>query len=359
MGFFEAIIAGMPLLQWGVYLLLSAGIFFLLRMAIHLTANRMGRQVNRTPTEVDNFLVRLMRRIRGLFLAGMALWGTSHFFPIEAGIQSAINLGAMLLVLFQVGVSASVVIEFLLRQRMDPSENQARQETIRLMAKIISWFVWAVLVVMAVDSIPGFDANTLITTLGIGGIAVAFALQNVLSDVASALTIAFDQPFEVGDGIQVGEVGGTVENIGLKSTRVRAYDGQQVIFANSDLLKSRINNYQSLQRRRVMLNLGVVCETPLATLEKIPAIVKDVVDSTADAEYAWCYFTELGASAHQFQAMYWVTSADYNVFLQARHTVLMAVLHRFEDEGIDLAYPTQTVLLGGTAPGQGESETSG
>jgi small-conductance mechanosensitive channel len=213
------------------------------------------------------------------------------------------------------------------------------------MARIISWFVWAVLAVLALDSIPGFNANTLITTLGIGGIAIAFALQSVLADVASALTIAFDQPFEVGDGVVVDDLGGTIETIGLKSTRIRSWDGQEVICSNSDLLNSRINNYKNMERRRVMLNFGVVYDTSAAQLEQIPAMIQSMVSSVADTEFVWCYFTEVGASALQFQAMYWVNSTDMNVFLKARHAVHLAMVQQFEREGIAFAYPTQTVFL--------------
>lgn len=345
MSFWNTIIGGISLLDWGFYLLLSVVGYFVLKLIIQLLVERVGRSAEKTSTDLDDFLIRLLRGVRNLVIAAMSLWGMKFFFPVEPKVESGINLFALMMVFFQLGVFANVVIEYILNQRLNTPEKQTKPATIQLMAKIISWFVWAVLLVMALDSIPGFNANTLITTLGVGGIAIAFALQSVLADVASALTIAFDQPFEVGDGVVVDDLGGTIETIGLKSTRIRSWDGQEVICSNSDLLKSRINNYKNMERRRVMLKFGVVYDTSAGQLEHIPARVESIVSSVADTEFVWCYFTELGASSLQFQAMYWVNSTDFNVFLKARHAVHLAMVKQFEQEGIAFAYPTQTVFL--------------
>ncbi len=198
---------------------------------------------------------------------------------------------------------------------------------------------------MAFDTLPGVEADTLITTIGVSGIAVAFALQSILSDVASAITIAFDQPFVEGDGIVVDGMGGTVEKIGLKSTRLRSWDGQEIIVSNSDLLSSRINNYKNMERRRVILNFGVVYQTSVKKLKKIPSLVEKIINNTESTTYGRVHFTTLNDSSLDFEAMYWIDSTDYAVFMDAKHAINMALLKVFEDESIRFAYPTQTVYL--------------
>ena len=198
---------------------------------------------------------------------------------------------------------------------------------------------------MAFDTLPGVEADTLITTIGVSGIAVAFALQSILSDVASAITIAFDQPFVEGDGIVVDGMGGTVEKIGLKSTRLRSWDGQEIIVSNSDLLSSRINNYKNMEHRRVILNFGVVYQTSHKKLKKIPSLVEDIVTNTENAVYVRTHFTTLNDSSLDFETMYWVDSTDFAVFMDAKHAINMALIKVFEAECIDFAYPTQTVYL--------------
>jgi len=213
------------------------------------------------------------------------------------------------------------------------------------MAKIFSWAAWAILAVMAFDTLPGVEADTLITTIGVSGIAVAFALQSILSDVASAITIAFDQPFVEGDGIVVDGMGGTVEKKKLTMTRLRSWDSQEIIVQNSHLFNRRINNPQNMERRRVILNFGVVYQTSVEKLKKIQSLVEEIVTSTENATYARTHFTALNDSSLDFETMYWVDSTDFAIFMDAKHAINMALIAVFEVEGIDFAYPTQTVYL--------------
>jgi small-conductance mechanosensitive channel len=198
---------------------------------------------------------------------------------------------------------------------------------------------------MALDALPDIEVTTLIATLGIGGIAIAFALQNVLSDFAAALTIALDQPFQVGDVIDVEGVGGRVEQIGLKSTRLRSWDGQEIIFANAKLLNSRINNFKSVERRRVVMNFRVVYQTKAEDLDRIPSLVEGIISELDQVTYDRTHSTSLNASWIDYECVYYVDSADFNLFMDIRHQVNVALFRRFEEEGIEFAYPTQTIFV--------------
>ncbi|MCD6475760.1 MAG: mechanosensitive ion channel [Anaerolineaceae bacterium] len=345
MEFFETFFLGMTISDWGIFILTAAGVFLLLKIIVKIVQNRLKVISERTKIDFDNFILTLIKKFNPLFFISVALWLTIFFFEPVDKVKDLIKVLMSLVFYLQIGIWIAVVIEYFLMKMLNNEERTTRDATVKLMAKIFSWAAWVILAVMAFDTLPGVEADTLITTIGVSGIAVAFALQTILSDVASAITIAFDQPFVEGDGIVVDGMGGTVEKIGLKSTRLRSWDGQEIIVSNSDLLNSRINNYQNMERRRVILNFSVVYQTSAEKLKKIPSLVEEIVISTENATYVRTHFTALSDSSLDFETMYWVDSTDYAVFMDAKHTINMALIAVFEVESIDFAYPTQTVYL--------------
>ena len=160
-----------------------------------------------------------------------------------------------------------------------------------MIAKIV---VWVILVLLMLDNIPGVDVSTLIASLGIAGIAVALAIQGILGDLFASLSIMLDKPFVIGDFISVGDYQGNVEDIGLKSTRLRSSTGEELVFSNTDLLDSRIRNYRSLQLRRVLFQLGFTYQTPYEKIEKIPEIVSGIVETYPGTVFNHAYFKEFG-----------------------------------------------------------------
>jgi len=191
----------------------------------------------------------------------------------------------------------------------------------------------------------GVDITALIAGLGIGGIAVALALQNVLGDLFASLSIVLDKPFVIGDFIIVDDLLGTVEHIGLKTTRVRSLFGEQLVFSNSDLLNSRIRNYKRMHERRIVFSLGVTYQTPYEKLAAIPDIIREIIELQEQVRFDRAHFKEYGDFALEFEIVYYMLVPDYNAYMDTQQAINLALYERFEKEGISFAYPTQTLYV--------------
>lgn len=345
MEFLNRVIWNLTVSQWLIFLGVTALLAIVLRIVKGIVRKRMSKFVNRTKTDLDDLTLNLLKLIHTITLVSLSVWLVQLFLPFSDSFKTWSRVFFLCVLYLQIGFWIRPVYTYLLGKVVKGEKEQSRQASISMMVKILSWITYIILGVMAIDTLPGVEATTLIATLGIGGIAIGFALQSVLSDFASALTIAFDQPFEEGDGIVVDGLGGTVEKIGLKSTRLRSWDGQEVVIANSDLLSSRINNYKTMERRRVVLNFGVVYQTTADDLERIPSLLEQLISGIENVTYARTHSTLLNSSSIDYECVYYVESADFNLFMDIRHQVNVALIRRFEEEGIEFAYPTQTIFV--------------
>jgi small-conductance mechanosensitive channel len=209
--------------------------------------------------------------------------------------------------------------------------------------------VWAAVLLVLLDNL-GVNITTLIAGLGVGGIAVALAAQNVLGDLFSSLSIVLDKPFVVGDFIVIGEFMGSVEHVGLKTTRLRSLSGEQVVFSNTDLLNSRIRNYGRMFERRVVSKIGVTYQTPAGKLRRIPTIIRDIVEAQDKVRFDRAHFQTFGDSALTFEFVYYVLTPEYNYYMDVQQSINLALFEQLAAEGVEFAYPTQTVFVSGTAP---------
>ena len=209
--------------------------------------------------------------------------------------------------------------------------------------KVIVW-VFALLLIL---SNLGVNVNSLIAGLGIGGIAVALAAQAVLGDIFSSITIYFDKPFEAGDFIilEDGVTMGVVEKIGFKTTRIQALGGEEIVVSNSSLTSQKIHNYKKMQKRRIVVNFGVTYSTPQDKMKKIPKIVKSIVDSIKKIDFDRVHFKEFADSSLVFEVVYYVDTADFNAYMDYNQDLHLQIKDQFEKEGIDMAFPTQTIHL--------------
>ena len=194
-------------------------------------------------------------------------------------------------------------------------------------------------------SLFGYDITTIVASFGVLGIVLAFGLQHVLSDIFASFSIFFDKPFDIGDFIIVGENLGVVKKVGIKSTRIQSLWGQEVVIPNKELTSARINNYKKMERRRVQFSFGVIYDTSSEQLEKILDITKDIVDKIEPAELDRVHFKEYGDFSLNFEVVYYVNSPDYNQYMDIQQEINLSLKKRFEKEGIDFAYPTQTVIV--------------
>ncbi|MBK7703851.1 MAG: mechanosensitive ion channel family protein [bacterium] len=199
-------------------------------------------------------------------------------------------------------------------------------------------------ILIVLDNV-GIDVTALIAGLGIGGIAVALALQSILGDLFASLSIVLDKPFVVGDFLIIGEHMGAVENVGLKTTRIRSLSGEQLVFSNSDLLGSRIRNYGRMLERRVVFNLGVTYDTPLEKLKSIPDMIREAIAEHPQTRFDRSHFASYGDFALQFESVYYVLAPEYNVYMDIHQAINLRLRERFDAEGIAFAFPTQTLFV--------------
>ncbi|WEK36946.1 MAG: mechanosensitive ion channel family protein [Candidatus Pseudobacter hemicellulosilyticus] len=238
-------------------------------------------------------------------------------------------------------------------RRKGESEFRIRQLNGAMLA--LKALIWLIGIVFLIDNL-GYNVTTFIAGLGVGGIAIALAAQTVLGDLFSYFVIFFDKPFEIGDYIAIGDKGGTIEYIGVKTTRIRSLSGEQLVLTNSDLTKLTIQNFKTLEKRREVLSLNVVYQTTEARLEAIPGMIKQIIESQELTTFDRAHLNRFGEYSINFEIVYLIQTADYNKYMDVRQAVLLAIFQRFRKEGIDFAYPTQTLYQKARA---GESPVNG
>lgn len=212
------------------------------------------------------------------------------------------------------------------------------------MMGIVKAITWSAGAIMVVDNM-GYNVTTVIAGLGVGGIAIALAAQNILSDLFSYFVIFFDKPFEVGDFININGSSGVVERIGIKTSHVRSMDGQQLVMPNADMVKSVIQNFKRLKRRRVVFSIGVVYQTSAEKLKKIPEHIKQIILQKENATFDRAHLTRLGSSSIDFDVVYYIESAEYVLFMDTQQSICLQIFELFEKLKIEFAYPTQTLFI--------------
>ena len=219
-------------------------------------------------------------------------------------------------------------------------QNANLEQSINALIPAIRVIVWIIGIIFLLDNL-GFDISAVVASLGIGGVAVALASQGVLQDLFSYFSILLDRPFELGDFIIVGDCLGTVEYVGIKTTRLRSLDGEQIIIANTDLTGSRIRNFKRMRQRRIAFKFGVVYETTARQLARIPHLIAEIIDRTSHATYERAHFFGYGEYSLNFEVVYFVDTSDYNVYMNARQEINLAIKTKFAEHNIEFAYPTQ------------------
>jgi small-conductance mechanosensitive channel len=330
---------------------LLAGLIAAVAVSVALGARRLlRRQYERlaaTPQlEMGEVPLRMLGRTGVPFLvsAGLFLGLLAIELPerVRGGLVTAITVISFL----QLGIwaTAGIVAWAELKRKHAMTTDRAAAGSLGIINFIAQVVVWSLVALLTLDNL-GVDITALVAGLGIGGIAVALALQNVLGDLLASLSIALDRPFVVGDFIIVGEFMGTVEQIGIKSCRVRGLGGEQIAISNTDLLGSRLRNYGRMLERRVLFTLGITYETPLDKLKQIPELIAAAVRAQEQTRFERSHFAKYGAFSLDFETVYHVLSPDYGKHMDIQQAVFFAIHESFERAGIEFAYPTQKLWL--------------
>ncbi|PIR22459.1 MAG: mechanosensitive ion channel protein MscS [Deltaproteobacteria bacterium CG11_big_fil_rev_8_21_14_0_20_45_16] len=337
------------LLSWMFSLVTAFLIFSGILILKRVIERRLEHLSKKTETGLDDLVLELIQKIRKFFVVTIAVYVAATFLKFSPKFEHGMKSVFVVLLLLQVWFWGIEVIDFLIYRLVGRDKKLARSDSaiegtmpaLQFLGRLI---LVSVVVLLALENL-GFDVTTLVASLGVGGIAVALAVQNILGDLFASLSIVLDKPFAVEDTIKVNDFVGTVEKIGLKSTRVRSLSGEQLIFSNSDLLSSRIQNFRRLQERRVLFSIGVTYQTSIEKLKQIPNIMKRIIDDCPDSKFDRCHFLSFGASSLDFETVFYVLSADYLVYMNAQEYINLALFEAFEKEGIDFAYPTQTLYI--------------
>jgi small-conductance mechanosensitive channel len=335
---------GTAIESWLIAAVIALTVLVVLTAMRRFALRRAERWSERTATRVDDVLVALLASLKRVFFLAVGLWVAAEIVDLSAAATRVSRTGVTLLALVQVGLSLQAVIGKLARGFTQGDVDGEAKTAASATAFLANLAIWAVLVVSAL-SVLGFKISALVAGLGVGGVAAALAVQSILGDLFASLSIYFDRPFHLGDFIIAGDELGTVERIGLRTTRVRSLGGEEIVFANGDLTKSRIRNYKRMKERRVVFGMGVQYDTTLEQLQAIPGLLRAIIEAEPDTRFDRAHFKEFGDFALTFEAVFYVLSADYNLYMDRQQAINLKIFAEFARRGIQFAVTTQKLLL--------------
>lgn len=329
-------------------LVVFAGSMLVLWIVRVWALRRLRKIAARTTNQLDDILVEVFGKlILPILYVGSINFAARYLDLPKVANQTIVMLFKVVLIVQLVRLLMAVLTHLIQHSwlKTATSGSLASKSAIGLIRIV----VWVIAGIFLIDNL-GFDVNSIVAGLGIGGVAVALASQAILGDLFNYFVIVFDKPFVEGDFIVVDDLKGEIEKIGVKSTRIRSLDGEQLIISNTNLTASRVRNFKRMQKRRASFTLGIVYQTPVQTVRKIPGMIRSIIEATPNTTFDRVHFKSFGDSALVFEAVYFVNEADYNKYMDGQQAINLAVMEAFQKEKIEFAYPTQTVYNYGVAP---------
>ena len=338
--------------DWIAAALIAAGVLLgllLLRWVLVRFTER-GPQPG-AATALRGLAAAIERRTHAIVILIVALFAGSLAIEAPRELELAARTIAVLALLIQGGLWGSAAITFAARWQREHDPDFAAPGVTEAGRYIGTLALWSVLLILALDNL-GVQVTALVAGLGIGGIAIALASQSILGDLFASLAIVLDRPFAVGDFVSAGDMSGTVERIGVKTTHLRSLSGEQLVIGNSDLLGARIRNYGRMEERRVVFALGVTYDTALEQVEAIPGMIEGAIEQQESTRFGRAHFRGYGESALEFEVVYHMLSTDYGLYMDTQQAINLEILRRFREAGIEFAFPTRTVhVYGAPSPG--------
>jgi small-conductance mechanosensitive channel len=298
----------------------------------------------KTKTDIDDTFVTIIKSLKPPFYSFLAFYTATFFLNLNNVFQKIIDIVLIIWVVFQVIIATQILIDYVVKKRIGEEEDKAAENAINILGKLSKATLWTIGFLLILSNL-GVDITSLVAGLGIGGIAVALALQNILSELFSSFAIYFDKPFVPGDFIIVGDRAGVIEKIGIKTTRMRALQGEEVVISNKELTSVQIQNFKKMKERRISFSFGVTYETPIEKIKKIPGVVKKTIEGIVGTRFDRAHFSRFDDSALNFDVVYFVQSGDYAQYMNIQQEINIKIMEEFEMIGISMAYPTRTVYL--------------
>lgn len=328
-----------------IALIIIIGGIILVRLFRKRLLNQIKKWTDKTETKLDDYVVSGIEKFGLPILIFVAIYFGLSYLTFSEKLDTYIDNSMVVVITIYVIRMLSSFIRLTLESFITNQQGgQDKLKQLNGIMLIINVIVWAVGLLFLFDNL-GYNVTTIIAGLGIGGIAIALAAQNILGDLFNYFVIFFDRPFEIGDFITIDDKRGTVEHIGIKTTRVKSITGEQLVFSNSDLTNSRIHNFKRMERRRVTFTVGVTYQTPPELLEKIPVIIKNIIEQQSSIVFDRAHFSKFGAFSLDYEIVYFVESAEYNQYMDIQQKINLEIFSAFAKEHIEFAYPTQTVFV--------------
>ena len=335
---------GNTMIDYFIFLLFFGALFLVLRIFRKIALKRVKDYIKKVGKTTGETIVLAIDTIKPPFYWYVAFFLSVNLLNLDPLIEKSIKIIMIVWVAYQVVKILQVFIDYGLQVFIQKREDLESQTTISGIGKFVKAILWFFAALFVLSNL-GINVTSVMAGLGIGGIAIAFALKSILGDLFSSFAIFFDKPFRVGDFIVVGEHLGVVESIGIKSTRLRALQGEEIVISNAELTSAKIQNFKKLRKRRVAFRFGVTYDTSVEKMKKIPKAVEEIIMKVKLAEPDRINFCEFADSSLNFEAVYFCNSSDFNEYMDTHEQILLGIKEYFEKEGISMAFPTRTIIL--------------
>ncbi|MGY8524515.1 mechanosensitive ion channel family protein [Paracidovorax citrulli] len=349
---------GISALDWLYAVIAGVVSYLVLVTLLRFASARLDRLAETTKPVIIDRLAAMLRNTSQTVLLLAAILIAVDFLSLPPKWASRIEHVWFLLIGFQIAIWINHAVTLWTQDRLTGTGVAAHNP---VFTTVMAWgmrvMLWSVLL-LAVLANMGVNITAFVASLGVGGVAVALAVQNILSDLFASLAIGLDKPFENGDFIVFGDIAGSVERIGLKTTRLRALSGEQIVCSNTELLKTTIHNYKRMAERRIQFNFRVTYQTPPETLRRIPTIVRSAVEEAGNTRFDRAHFKGFGESALEFEVVYYVTAPEYNLYMDVQQFINLSLLTELREMGVEFGVPVRTVRMvqNETDGGEGEGE---
>ena len=337
---------GNSIAAWLTAAAITVVFWLVLFIAGGIFIRRVRKVTERTASDFDNLLLNILKKTRWLVVSTAAAYLGLALVKLPLGPKSAAQSILFALVLVLAAIWGSAIISYFINSyvRTKLEHDAQNATTISILGFLAKLILWTTALLVGLDNF-GVDITALVAGLGIGGVAVALAAQNILGDIFAFVSIGFDKPFAIGDFLIIEDYVGVVEKIGMKTTRIRSLSGEQLVFSNADLLSSRIRNYKKMRERRILFNFGVTYQTSADRLKAIPKMVEEIIDAQPLARFDRAHFKSFGDSSLDFEVVYYMKEPEYLSYMDTQQAINFQIFETFENKAIEFAYPTQTVFL--------------
>lgn len=333
--------------------LIALGIIIIALIVVNIIKKvfipRIAKITSKSHNHIDDFIIDSIKRFGIPALKIVAVYIGLNYLTFTEKVQNVLQIAlTVVITFFAIRFISSTILSLLqtyIRNKAEDDKGDDRVKQLGGIMLIINIIVWALGLIFLFDNM-GFDVTAVIAGMGIGGIAIALAAQNILGDLFNYFVIFFDKPFEIGDFVIVDDKLGTIQNIGIKTTRIKSLSGEQLVFSNSDLTSSRIHNYKKMATRRIVFKIGVTYETPFEKLKMIPGLLKSIVEEQVEKTvFDRAHFSSFGDSSLDFEVVHIIQSADFNIYMDIQQEINYRIFEEFEKMEVVIAYPTRTLWL--------------